>query len=320
MVLSILLTILKFIGILLLAILALILFLLLLVLFVPIVYQVRLQKEPETSAEGIIKVSWLFRIISLAVEYSEGKMKNTIRIFGIKLGKKAETKPKRNGQRRKTAAAKAQQRPKPKPPERPPEKPALHPMDNPTAKPADKPAQDSMVMPTDSPPHAADVPPKETSAESATPQVKQTKATDKSPKKNKQDKKPKKKKKPAEQSERLLDKLKALWQTEHKKEILTQVKLLLQRLIRALTHGHLSLSLRIGTGAPDTTGYVLAGCYALSGVFGLDITVEGDFEQAILAGIIRANGRIFLYQIVLAVLRFALNKYIWPLIKKELFS
>lgn len=77
---SVIITILKIIGILLLVILGLILILLALILFVPVCY--RIQGKKEEKVEGKVTVSWLMHIISLRFSYNE-ELYCKLRIFGI---------------------------------------------------------------------------------------------------------------------------------------------------------------------------------------------------------------------------------------------
>lgn len=90
--LSIVLTVLKIIGIVLLSVLGIVLLLLLLVLFVPIRYRID-GNIPETLLEdgidpksiwGRLKFSWLLHIISGGLEYPD-KMELSLKIFGIRI-------------------------------------------------------------------------------------------------------------------------------------------------------------------------------------------------------------------------------------------
>lgn len=90
--LSVILLILKIIGIILLSVLALILFTVLLVFFVPIRYRGTLHYHGDLTAAG--RISWLLHIISMRVSYEEGELKKVIRIFGIRY-RKRKIKPKK---------------------------------------------------------------------------------------------------------------------------------------------------------------------------------------------------------------------------------
>lgn len=104
--LSILLFILKIIGITVASILGIILLLICLILFVPIRYRVIAKKDAELYA--LIKVSWLLRLLYIRVEYVNEQLSYVLRVFGFRIPlekkqgkKKKETvtkssKPKRN--------------------------------------------------------------------------------------------------------------------------------------------------------------------------------------------------------------------------------
>ena len=84
MILHIILTILKVIGILLLAVLGLVLFFLLSALFVPVCYRMW-GKRTATVLEGKASVSWLFGLIRLSVGYVDSQSKLELYLFGIPL-------------------------------------------------------------------------------------------------------------------------------------------------------------------------------------------------------------------------------------------
>lgn len=84
MILHIILTVLKVIGIFLLAVLGLVLFFLLSALFVPVCYRMW-GKRTATVLEGKASVSWLFGLIRLSVGYVESQSKLELYLFGIPL-------------------------------------------------------------------------------------------------------------------------------------------------------------------------------------------------------------------------------------------
>ena len=84
MILHIILTILKVIGIFLLAVLGLVLFFLLSALFVPVCYRMW-GKRTATVLEGKASVSWLFGLIRLSVGYVDSQSKLELYLFGIPL-------------------------------------------------------------------------------------------------------------------------------------------------------------------------------------------------------------------------------------------
>ena len=81
--------ILKFILIVLGIALGLVLLAVLLVLFCPVRYQASAVKDVDNWNQAQVSggVSWLFRLISVRVIYTDGQLKKEIRIFGISLDK-----------------------------------------------------------------------------------------------------------------------------------------------------------------------------------------------------------------------------------------
>lgn len=99
--------ILKFILIVLGIALGLVLLAVLLVLFCPVRYQASAVKDGDNWNQAQVSggVSWLFRLISVRVIYTEGQLKKEIRIFGISLDKllgltKKKASPKKASQNR----------------------------------------------------------------------------------------------------------------------------------------------------------------------------------------------------------------------------
>ena len=84
MILHMILTVLKVIGIFLLAVLGLVLFFLLSALFVPVCYRMW-GKRTATVLEGKASVSWLFGLIRLSVGYVDSQSKLELYLFGIPL-------------------------------------------------------------------------------------------------------------------------------------------------------------------------------------------------------------------------------------------
>lgn len=85
---SVILFILKLIGIILLVLLGIIVTLLILVLFVPIRYDVSGELETEIAVH--VKVTWLLHLISFVLDYEKGETVTCLRIMGIR--KKAKAK------------------------------------------------------------------------------------------------------------------------------------------------------------------------------------------------------------------------------------
>lgn len=78
----------------------------------------------------------------------------------------------------------------------------------------------------------------------------------------------------------------------------------------------LETQLEIGTGEPDTTGYVLAIWGMLYPVWGNHINIVPDFEHKIFRGTWYARGRILLIVPAFHILRLALDRQLHELIKE----
>jgi hypothetical protein len=77
------LTLLKIIGVILLAIILLVLFLLLCVLFAPVTYRA-VGNIHEKQVDGHVRVSWLFRLVNFHIWYEKSDMKMYLRLFGFR--------------------------------------------------------------------------------------------------------------------------------------------------------------------------------------------------------------------------------------------
>lgn len=92
---SVILLILKIIGILLLVVLGLILLVLAAVLLVPVRYQIACEVQEEMSLR--IRASWLLHLVSVLVSNEEGEFKTVIRILGIPLGRRKKCRTGNDG-------------------------------------------------------------------------------------------------------------------------------------------------------------------------------------------------------------------------------
>lgn len=86
---SVILFILKLIGIILLVLLGIIVTLLLLVVFVPIRYDVSGEMETEIAVH--VKITWLLHLISFVLDYEKGETVTCLRIMGIRKKAKADS-------------------------------------------------------------------------------------------------------------------------------------------------------------------------------------------------------------------------------------
>ncbi|MDO5293184.1 MAG: DUF2953 domain-containing protein [bacterium] len=86
----------KIIGITIAVILGILLFAILLILLVPLRYKVNAEQKLETKAKG--RISWLFGIIYVKIEYLNKKMTYVVRVFGYPI---ISSNPKRKRRKRK---------------------------------------------------------------------------------------------------------------------------------------------------------------------------------------------------------------------------
>ena len=125
---------------------------------------------------------------------------------------------------------------------------------------------------------------------------------------------------------KLCDKIKEIWNTiQYYKDILDdkQTRLFMERskkrifkLLKAITPRHLQGQLQIGTGSPDTTGYLMAIYGMLVPYLDKQFTIQPDFETAVCVGKITAKGRIFLWTALIVVIGFATDKHLSVLQRK----
>lgn len=112
----ILLYILKIIGIILISILGILLILTFIILFLPIRYQIEVNKYEEFR--GNVKLQWVFHILFLKIAYEKGKKTYQLRVFGFtikdsdnpKKGKDRKKKTKYKSKRKNTKRKKPQKR------------------------------------------------------------------------------------------------------------------------------------------------------------------------------------------------------------------
>ncbi len=74
--------------------------------------------------------------------------------------------------------------------------------------------------------------------------------------------------------------------------------------------------LLLGTGEPDTTGYILAVYGILYPIIGNDIIIEPDFENQVLEGKLFLKGRITVYVLLYAVIKIYFDKNIRYFLKR----
>lgn len=255
--------ILAVIGIILLCIIGLILLVLGLVLFVPIRYKIKAHKETETVLQ--IRATWLLHFLSIIYIYPEpGEI--VVRILGAKVWKMKIGEEKTD--------------------------------DAPEAETTEQEGKSAISKSAES-----EVTPKE-----------EKESVEKEPKKIEAEK-TEAEKAEAENEEKtnvfekiqykiksICDKIKKIFNNyEYYKDLLQQKENSLlfdrckNRLFKVLKHLKprvLKAEIIVGTGEPDTTGYLMAIYGMLIPVLGSDINITPDFEQKILEGRLYAKGRV----------------------------
>lgn len=95
---------------------------------------------------------------------------------------------------------------------------------------------------------------------------------------------------------------------------------LIGELLRAIGFKKFSLNATVGLGDPSLTGMTCALAYSVCGMAGLGISLEMDCENEVLAVDCRIRGRTSLWAFTWPLIKFALRKPIWRIIKKQLFG
>lgn len=88
------------------------------------------------------------------------------------------------------------------------------------------------------------------------------------------------------------------------------------QLLKSIRPRKLRADLRIGTGSPDTTGYLCAVYGMLLPLLGKHVNITADFEEAVLEGEFYAKGRITVFTVLYHAVRVAFDKQLKILIKE----
>lgn len=90
----------------------------------------------------------------------------------------------------------------------------------------------------------------------------------------------------------------------------------LKRIWKNIRPTKCSAELMLGTGEPDTTGYILAMHGILYPIIGNDIVIEPDFENQVLDGKLFLKGRITVFVLLYAVIKIYFDKNIRYFLKR----
>lgn len=308
--LSIILTILKIIGIILLVILGLLLTVALIVLFVPIRYKStgRFAKEDDGIKDNIlVRVTWLLHIVSVRFELNNTETNLIIKIFGktLSLGAKESKKTEKTNKKDVSAVNNKEKN-----------------IDavNTTA--------DTEIVRTQKITTESDTlsdGSKTTNVLETTKTVDNRKAKDNKKDLSKDDIKEKKSFK-----EKLVD----IWQKinsvcqkiknikavkdsfieylkrDESKLAIKEIKHIIFKVLKHILPQKLHARIKFGFEDPATTGNILGVASVLYGVYGDKLELEPDFEDVVLEGEYKLKGRIRLFNLLVAALKIYKNKWI----------
>ncbi len=310
--LHVILQILGFIGIALLCILGLLLLLILLVLFVPIRYRAKGIKNGEvTRAEA--KATYLLHMISVKFTY-EKEMQLVARIFGIKVYDFAKKKAKEAGEELQEAGTQTFDEPKT---EEPVERETAQneavkntPASEQTAKaiPEQEPEQKIPEIPSETAEEATDIPVKESLFTKIKSKIlgiiEKIKYTITS----------------------IYDKIKNITETityykhvledKKNKALFKRVWERLCKVLKSIRPRKLKADLLVGTGSPDSTGYLCALYGMLSPILGKHVEFTADFEEKVFEGSFFAKGRITIFTILVQALKIVFDKQLQVFIRQ----
>lgn len=91
---------------------------------------------------------------------------------------------------------------------------------------------------------------------------------------------------------------KGILQEEETKQLFRHVSMRLRKIWKNIRPRKLQANLHVGTGSPDTTGYLCAVYGMLCTYFGNSVTMEPDFEQAVCEGDFYIAGHITIFQLL----------------------
>lgn len=126
--------------------------------------------------------------------------------------------------------------------------------------------------------------------------------------------------------QKIYDKIKEIWENlSYYSELLREedtlglwkhVKLRLGKIWKSIRPRHIRADILFGTGAPDTTGYLLGVYGMLSPSLGPKVNVTPDFTQAILQGEAEVSGHVTTFGLAVNGLKLLLDKRLHLFLKK----
>lgn len=100
------------------------------------------------------------------------------------------------------------------------------------------------------------------------------------------------------------------------RRLYNRAKKRLFKVLKSIRPRVLKADLHIGTGSPDTTGYLCAIYGMLLPVLGNNVKMTPDFEETVWEGCIYIKGRITIFTILWQALGIVLDKQLWTFIKE----
>ena len=119
---------------------------------------------------------------------------------------------------------------------------------------------------------------------------------------------------------RIYGKIKSLFEYENKGDIVKYTVQLAAEELKALKPKKFNLFGVIGFESPDRTGYALGLIAILITLTGYDISFSGDFEKKRFEFEIQAEGKTSFFALLWPLIKWALRKSIWAIIKPALFK
>lgn len=115
-----------------------------------------------------------------------------------------------------------------------------------------------------------------------------------------------------------IERLRFVLNYPNKKEIFDYTMACLKKLLTALKPKKLDVRAEIGFDDPAMTGYIIGLMYAIKPISFIKIDIIGDFEKAVMKFTVSAKGKVKLWSLLYPLVRYALKKPIWEIIKNLL--
>lgn len=103
---------------------------------------------------------------------------------------------------------------------------------------------------------------------------------------------------------------------EETKVIFGQVLGRIFKILKSIHPRKLNADIIVGTGSPDTTGYIMAGAGMLYPYLGKHVNITPDFDNTIFEGTIQFKGRITLFVIIKHALKIYMDKELRNLVSR----